>query len=648
MFQESPSYACCAYKPGASVPLVLNETYPCTISVVIMSYNHLTEHTSPNSHSKHHAALSVDTNASGIAGSTISFATVSQFPQPPLSIPPSPASFSFPAHLKDQPTPTSSSFLSPFPSSPRSFSEFPVRLKERLAAAGYDSAPSSPAQRSEFPASLKDLDNNDVLSSSSSLITRFRPQDFPTEVSSPSSQTEAQFLPRYPLPPVPKRSPKPTRTPSVKTAVSLSPFDWHEGSSTIDSVDPTEERLLSTSFITSLLSSEKGSPSSTHPNTPGQSHQFAGGDGASSISEVSYPAISSPHAYPPRFQGHGASYWDEGRSSRGSNRTHGDADTLHSFAEDSQPAVVRMASMTRIGPRGAQVVGVAPAVRMHSTTSSTLSDRPSTVRSTMPLLEGFSKREPIVEDTLGEQRSDPDILHTRRSTVVSTTPSPFRRRQSTQSAKTSKSAVSSLVSRITKSTGRALRKIKPLPPVPLIPDMHRSEEVAHKKREAGMALPHLASRADTLVNMLDNGHEPHDSTLDSPWVVPYGSKGEYVPNNYPTWKEPPTPQPVPKSRSNSIWRWSRDAKPRRFVSIGGSQLAQNIPPPESTRIFSITRFGKFRVILVAVVALLIVIIAVVIGVVVGHKKHGSTLPSCPGNSTGAVCDLGGCIELYQI
>ncbi|KAF7339383.1 hypothetical protein MSAN_02152200 [Mycena sanguinolenta] len=131
---------------------------------------------------------------------------------------------------------------------------------------------------------------------------------------------------------------------------NISPYDWHEGASSID-VDATEHSLLSTSFITSLLRSE-------NPDQAGgpQSHRASL---RSDFSEMTYPPprTQSTLRTPPSQRPMGArppptSFQPIPEAALASD----DDDTLYSNPDP----IVRTASVLR-PLRGTPVVGVASA-----------------------------------------------------------------------------------------------------------------------------------------------------------------------------------------------------------------------------------------------------------------------------------------------
>ncbi|KAL5495201.1 hypothetical protein ACEPAI_664 [Sanghuangporus weigelae] len=203
---------------------------------------------------------SLGTSASGIADSTISYADselsgISQFPAPPSEIP-TPT-------LSRYGTPTSQHFTIRVPASIPDY-ETPDRFHF-----GTPPAPHSPAG-SQFSNKSNPQDTRSVKSGSSSRtgisnaagegISAFKQASSPL-VSLPA-QPSTSYQPVRPLvyrrnplphPPISERTlSKRPDTPRSTAAVS-SLLDWSDATSGI-SIDTNEERLLTTSFITSLLS----------------------------------------------------------------------------------------------------------------------------------------------------------------------------------------------------------------------------------------------------------------------------------------------------------------------------------------------------------------------------------------------------------
>lgn len=380
---------------------------------------------------RHIPAASLDTNASGIADSTISNSSLrlSQFPPPPSSIP------------------TPSEFGTPSPS--RSLFSFSLQPSVHPSASPSDS------------------------------------QGFTGNSLTPSSP--------------------------------LSPYDWHEGASSID-VDATEDRLLPTSFITSLLQQNSDLRKARRTS-------YAS-DAVSGISEITYPP---PFNYPDADSSSSSQY-PPGRHHRPyvarnppsafapipeNNRISGDSETLHSTQEHS--AILRTASVSRgLRVQGASVVGVAPAT-LHNISSSYSDQDPErhdSIRkgglreidddSIVDYKVSDSSRSPALPSSTGTQR-----LFFGNSTRQ---PPPQQFRESVHS---SKSAAPSFISRISfaNSLRRAFtwRRVKPLPPVPTVPHIPIATENEHRKVEESTPLPNLINRAGILHNLLEKGHHPHHS-----------------------------------------------------------------------------------------------------------------------------------------
>ena len=496
--------------------------------------------------SRHRTVHSLTTNASGIADSTISYGTVDALHSQLGHFPPPPSELPTPT------TPTSPAFL--------------------ISAPAVHIAPLRLPQRNPHP-------------------------DVPSETSQGPQQQHhppIHYPPEEPIPPNGSLRPL-RRQPSFNTYAtggtvgSLSPFDWHEGSSSID-VHPHDDRMLPTSFITSLISSsEHGSPRSNPAMmTPVQNSAqlFSGGndqDAISTSSDATYP----PHNYPPTPSPNkaippGAAYLESsGRSSKTSS------------------------------------VGM--------TTLDTGRDEPSVLSHT-PLVHPTQRYEPIEEDTVGELQARGE------SPKHSSGPnSPWRtfrdRRQSLASTRTTKSYVSSLISKLSRVTSRRQATPKPLPPLPTIPAELRNQE--YRKFEESMPLPQLANRADVLSKMLAKGHTP-DSGDRSPSnrYQSMPSTGVDIPWNGVT-------QIQETSRSN--WPGVHDVY-YKYHSEGEKEVTPDRPVGFWERLT--TRFGKKRIIMMLlVIAALLIVLAALLGVLLRKKSITPELPKCPAGRTGTDCDI---------
>ena len=496
------------------------------------AYHQVVEPATPASQatSRHRTRHSIMTNASGIADSTISFGTVdalqsqlSYFPQPPSELP-TPTTPNFPLFL------------------------IPI-------------APLNLPQRNPYP---------DVPSESS-----YQPQSRTPSMRYPSEEpTQTRGAVR------PLRRQRSFKTYATNGTVgSLSPFDWHEGSSCID-IYPNDDRMLPASFITSLISSsEHGSPrSNSEPTSPPQSSAqlFSGGnnlDTMSIFSDATYP----PHNYPP----------------------------VSPPTKDTPPGAAYLVS-SGCSPKTSFVAALTPETEY---------DKPS-VRSHTPLINPASRSEPIAVDTVGELQGREANTSGRSSRG---------RRQSLASTRTTKSYVSSLISKLSRATSRKRTTMKPLPPVPTIPTGRRDAE--YQKFEESMPLPQLANRAEVLSKMLARGHRPHSNHSPSNIYRSTPTPGVEVQWNGVT-------QTLDASRSN--WPTIQESSYKYY----SEEKEETSNRPVGFRDRLITRFGKKRIItMLIIIGVLLIVLAVLLGVFL-RKKSTQVLPKCPAEKTGIDCDIG--------
>ncbi|KAI9513030.1 hypothetical protein F5148DRAFT_972413 [Russula earlei] len=556
--------------------------------------------------SRHLARPSLATSASGIADSTISFNTyatgitegslrLSQFPPPPVTIP-------------STASPTSDRF----PHSPAQ-STFPVTAPPR-------------------PGPITDLGQPSPSQSTFTVTAPPRPGPI-TGLGQPSP-SQSTFTVIAPPPPgpiaglgqsSPSQSTFEVSANSIRRRVPLSPHDWHEGSSII-TVDPTEDRMLSTSFITELLSSTASlnSPDSPLPRPPSSQ-----ADERSIVSEKSYPP--SPHHYVPVA---GPSRVPRSPLSPHSpqpflgqsvdSHYNGEDDTVGSYSYEGHAAIIRPApGLTK----NISVIGMAPATLRHIGSASSIPESlhprsQTTYGSTVPLnLYPISGFPPGIDQTsfadiqpvTGTSPFLPSKTPESHSSTFAKSQTISQRRESAYSTRSMRSHVSSLISTAGQHTARAARatlewmRVKPLPRLPTIPNVSLSQEQEHRRMEGAVPLPQLAERADRLTALLDTGHLPHDSAYLSPGFGSDkdGSGGQGRRSVYPDESQPGSPLKTPKSKSLPKVPISRSRKIKLFVGV-------------------------------SVLALLI-LIGIVIGVTVGHKHvHGL---SCPSNRTGNTCSL---------
>ncbi|KAI0051664.1 hypothetical protein FA95DRAFT_1675697 [Auriscalpium vulgare] len=581
---------------------------------------------------RHRSGGSLLTTASGIAASTISFNTyatgitedslrLSQFPPPPTTIPSSPTD--------GVPSPTRSTFTitsAPGFVSPSSYKPVSPLVPRRQNSESSTATAQTPSAPSSFRPHL------------SPAYTPLSARNVPTPPSSPHSTSRS--------------------APSSHPSRTLSPYDWHEGSSSI-AVDPTEERLLSTSFITDLLTST-GSPRTTeamggiYSVRDGQ-HMYQG-DSSSLISEMTYPPTRVPPSSPPAFrQDVMAGPSRPGPSSYAAGRSTYDNDTISSYESDAR--IVQ--GLHGLG-RKVSVLGMAPATLRHMASEDTsISDSPMTLSSTVPLapnrrvLSGGAYEVAVPEEVASAG------LQVGSSTQMLFSPAApssagFRpsyqqsgtsftrereRRASTQSNKTVKSHVSSFVSAVGQRSLRAARqtfdwlRVKPLPPVPTIPNMSYLQEQEYRRMESDVPLPDLAERAHRLGAMLDSGRLPHES------VGSFSVIGNAI--------EKASPKLSGRTHANASHATGlhKPAGGRKRQSLTAIPSAENgLGSPSKARFKALSCFNipltkkqKIQLSVAAAVFALLTVIAVVVGIVVGHK-HGHGI-SCPANFTGAACSL---------
>lgn len=383
----------------------------------------------------HISVASLGTNASGLADSTISFGTISQFPEPPTDIP------------TELPTPTRTGFGTPTtPRSATSFARGQLPFSAAELAMPRRTGPATPSTphsvTSSELSSLTHSDQNGYTGSSGAreqvglprivplnirrplpAVPAINPQQLPSPTSSPSTYSPSTFSPSTSKEPASttktllseRVSEKRPASPLSTAAPSM--FDWSDAASGI-SVNPSEERLLTTSFITSLLAQTSepfppgGPPTAWGKYTrqlkvPDATSQTSGEDVSISSSLSRVPLIpykrefdeksrilhqSVPHSIAPHYP---SSYYlpplSEGqasevvqmrlaqdsdqRSDNGNESRRGSIDyseTLHS--EDQLHSVVRSPSISMGRGLNARAIGVMPAYRISYGAPKQLSD----------------------------------------------------------------------------------------------------------------------------------------------------------------------------------------------------------------------------------------------------------------------------------
>jgi hypothetical protein len=581
-------------------------------------------------------APSVGTNASGVAESVVDAESLAHFPPPPDDIPLTP--------LRDYvPSPSRSVFGRALPAT-HNRKHFRIPLSASGSAASH--------------------------------------RTYPSNASSASHRT----FPQNEYGPIPLGSPlRPSRLGDDIADTPLSnKSEWHEGSSKII-VGRAEERMLSTSFITDLLSFEDTTTSNVYPRpSTNKNHppSYIINDEMSVFPELTYPPPSglirtappdidiSHRSSPLQLQDSDYSQSSQppesflaldadGRSIVGTNGT------LDGF-EQNGASVIRTASKSRkLGARGASVVGFAQATLR--TVSLTLSGPSSNNASTIsnvgkgqasasstpgPGDEGDAQRLTI-PDFHGPspmlyspaQRSSGDF---RNSDVHTNSRPQHKVRYSIQSTKTTKSFASSFIPRFSVVPSTAPRssrsikeavsswfRLKPLPRLPVHPDMSIAAEAEFRKADDALPLPELVNRAEALQGMLEKGYRPHSGFNHNN----FNSTSTTNKGRYDFDREVPITSAWegPSERKNST---SIMANVTRFFAHGGSGGDSNQGQRYGPNIKRVPMTKKQRVIVIGCIAMLILASILGIGLGTGLAKKKQKLPNCPGNFTGNACNLG--------
>lgn len=650
----------------------------------------------------HLSVASSGTNASGIAESTLSYAsdfTVSQFPVPPQTpdgssaTPTTPTlAHHYPPAIPDYGTPTHFEFGTP----PSSRSGSRARSNTESQPGVDRTASDYRSTKSGVSSSTQKTERPDVppLQIAKPLKTNGRLPG----VSSPSSTlvATAHSWKRFSNghPPVSSIAfHKRPESPASLVAES-SIYNWSDSGSGI-SVNPSEERLLSTSFITSLLSQSPEprlapeKPSGKTKSLPGStihtgrsrtsattnSSKNTRKSAAPTDTHQSFPASVSPSDLytaeglpspdPRRTLMPTA---DESRTISGRPSTEENSEMLHA-TEGQLVSAVRTTSLAF--PRGmsiARAVNVEPAylvpasnsrnsmgpseIMIPSSTSARTStsfaskppshtaDTPQDVRMNRPFdAHGIPRvsEEDSMRPTAAEQDNSP---------AYGAGPS---RRSRLQRNNSLKSVVSSLVSRISHTSAAqrarymAWLRNRPLPPLPPLPNpapgLAEREDI--KKSEEGIPLPMLVKRADMLRGKLNSGFSRAGSLLtDSDYRYKEGSNvavehyadGEYSQISGGTNLH---------QRRSSLF--SRISRMRNQHGNSQWQDAPPVPPLPNIRSLpssdSVKRRKRRRlgIIIACILIVLVIVIAIPVGVVEHNKHHNSVV--CNGNMTGAACTL---------
>lgn len=390
--------------------------------------------------------------------------------------------------------------------------------------------------------------------------------------------------------------------PSSPFNEEFSPHDWHEGASSIY-VDDAEDRLLSTSFITSLLREQPKGPTK---------RSSVGSDAYSGVSEMTYPPSASrfgdanippvPPLSGPNTPLSPHSAYSMSRQQASRTRS---SQTFPAIPESaaSQDDISEVTSIAH-DESGPTVIRSARAVSMHDATVSGIA--PATIRS----IPSTEFRRPAAP------------------------PEPAGRPPSRQSQRSTKSFAFSLLSKISERSRRIVppwRKdlAKPLPPIPSIAinDRRQQEEQQQRKAEDALPLSNLILRATRLDKMLGRGHHPHDSTVASVRTMPDKSiRSSHLmmlnqDGGYSVAQDVHGPR---HSKYSDHWQLSSDP------NVDYHDDEKN-PPPASR----ISRRTK-KLLIAAIVVVVLIAVGVGVGVSQSHKND---MPACDEGLAGWKCNL---------
>ncbi|KAF6766289.1 hypothetical protein DFP72DRAFT_953283 [Ephemerocybe angulata] len=522
--------------------------------------------------SRHASKPSLDTNASGIADSTISF---SAFPSPPSSIP--------------------SPIFSTAPSLSGTFGS-PVR-------------PLVPRRHQN----------------STSIGSRGHPE--PSSAASISSTVYAPSTVRGP------RSPGRALPNPNKAAPS---YAWNDGASQISgiSVDAAEDRLLPTSFITSLLQENKDLRKA-------QRRKSSASDALSGISEMTYPPPEDASRYR-NFRGQpsrlGAPPSAFSPIPESAQRQSIDSDTLHSAQGHSG------ANPSKLAPGLAS--GVANANLRHEPDNhySSPTNLPTSV-------SGHEK-----DARYGYEEEDDDSIMRYKAAFEPPMPPPAynaatQRRptlrnnvpeEARQSTHSFRSVAPSFISRI--SIPHSIRRLlygrksnKPLPPVPLIPDISIAVENQYRRADEAAPITELVNRAGQLHGILEKESGSGQESIGGTYYTDTYTVGNS--SDTSTYKNGQT------LRTDS-WQPLR----RRDVNDQGTlanlsygKYSDSYYPPGRTdsrrRCACLPKMARRVWIIIGVAVVLVLVVAIAVPVALKKKKSSAGVPKCELNRAGILCNI---------
>ncbi|TRM66196.1 hypothetical protein BD626DRAFT_453466 [Schizophyllum amplum] len=566
----------------------------------------------------HKSSASLETSASGIAESTISFSGLNNFPLPPPSAPATPTDVdpgSTP--VKDPARPRANSRQAHAPSTQ-------TAMLSPLAA--YPASPLTP----QYP----DSATKPLISRPTSRIVTDH-----EELTNDAYYAELSAAGAVPL-----------------ARRSIAPGNWHDEASSID-VDAAEDNLLSTSFITSLL--REVTPASPRFRDSGSGK--SAGSRQSNLSEMTYPPRRRAHTerevIPRVPQSTLMPPSKEPSSTLKAPAADGPSSDNDSDIQSSigHLPVIKQASFTRPHSlSGSRVVGIAPATLLSRSSQLSSSMTTDAARDSGVLLPQDVTEDEA--DVFGPHSSTSVLNEPYSSRAVSPghhPPLPYqqsRLHRRAASAQSAKSYVTSVVSSFSRRSTRSVRRLyarlanKPLPPLPGQVQLRDTDSTYRK--EATMPLPQLIDRAGALRGMLEKGHLAHYS-YDTARMDQI-KRGLLVVS--PTSPDMRTYDPHHNHQTHYFestgvnpWQttgaWRSQANGQGALGNDVDQLpspSKELRPP----LFALASSPRKRRLYILGAILLVMALALGIGLGVGLQKHERALPDCGNvNVTGMACNL---------
>lgn len=409
---------------------------------------------------------------------------------------------------------------------------------------------------------------------------------------------------------------------------------WNDGASQISgisgiSMDTPDDRLLPTSFITSLLQENKETRRAQRSSTAS--------DALSGISEMTYPPPEDTSRYrnfraqPSRLAGSPVPPSSFAPIPETAHRSSSDSETLASV--QGYPAGIPVnrgsPSYRKVpddpSPRTAQTFPRSVSGHGHEKGGSYDEDDDDSIMQYKAALE--PRIAPLASSGPTHRR-----LHSRIAQHSDSS-------EARHSVHSFKSVAPSFMSRISipNSIKRFIyrrRDPKPLPPVPIIPDIPLTVEAQYRRQDEAAPLPELVNRAGQLHSMLEKeqGHYYHDGmgnhvaspmseTATSHTRQTYGTQSSL-------W------QPL---RRRDVIEAGGGVMVSSNVYLGGSYESHGSPARKGRVCTCLPKITRRIWIMVGVGLVLVLIVAIVVPVVVTQTKNET--PKCTSGLAGSLCDL---------